>query len=178
MAKDTEEATLNSDPEDGIRLGKRSGFRMPCDFNIFVKRRGSRLCACHLQDKVGIMEYSDKVMEHFRSPQNCGTLSHPDASFAYGDPSCGDAVIFFIKVKEGIIEDVSYLVYGCCAAVASSSMASTLVKGRTLNEGLKITDGDIERALDGLPEGKKHCSNLGAGAIHGVIKKYMEANKD
>jgi nitrogen fixation protein NifU and related proteins len=118
------------------------------------------------------MEYSEKVIEHFMCPQNCGTLEKADASFAYGDPGCGDAVIFFIKVNNGIIEDISYLVYGCCAAIASASMTSVLAKGLSLDNAEKITDDQIDMALGGLPENKKHCSNLGAFALAGVIKKY------
>lgn len=122
------------------------------------------------------MEYSEKVIEHFMCPQNCGRISNPDVSFAYGDPSCGDAVIFFMRVKDNIIEDISYLVYGCCAAVASASMGSVLAKGKSLEEALTITDEQIEQALDGLPESKKHCSNLGASAIKGMISKYLAIN--
>ena len=123
--------------------------------------------------------YSEKVIEHFMCPQNCGRIANPDVSYAYGDPGCGDAVIFFMKVQDNIIEDISYLIYGCSAAVASASMASVLVKGRTLADAINITEKEIEDALGGLPESKKHCSNLGAGAIKGLIKKfYAEREND
>lgn len=123
------------------------------------------------------MEYTKKVMEHFACPQNIGAMSDYDALGGYGDPSCGDAIMMFIKVKDNRIEDISYLVYGCCAAIATSSMTSVLAKGRTLEEAEEISSEDIAAALGGLPLTKMHCSNMGAHALHSVIKNYKNSIK-
>lgn len=100
----------------------------------------------------------------------------PDANAqgVYGDPSCGDALIIFLKVNDNIIDEISYLVFGCCASIATSSMTSVLAKGKSLEDALKITDEDIIEALDGLPETKKHCSNLGVSALRNAIANYYE----
>lgn len=91
-----------------------------------------------------------------------------------GDPSCGDSLRMFIKVEDGVIKRISYLVFGCCASVATSSMTSVIAKGKTLEEALKITEQDIIEALDGLPEEKRHCSNLGVSALKLAIQDYED----
>lgn len=116
--------------------------------------------------------FSDKVMDHFMSPRNVGVISDADAEGSSGDPECGDALTIYIKVEDEVITDIGFLVFGCVAAIASSSMTTELAKGRTLNEALKITDQDIADALDGLPENKMHCSVLGADALKKVINNY------
>lgn len=121
------------------------------------------------------MEYTDKTMEHFMCPQNVGTMPDCDATGAYGEPSCGDALMIYIKVKDNRIEKISYLVFGCCAAIATSSMTSVLAKGKTLEEAEKITDEDIAGALGGLPEIKMHCSNMGASALRCAIRNYRNS---
>lgn len=118
------------------------------------------------------MNYTDKVIEHFMCPQNAHSMPDADAEGGYGDSSCGDALTMYIKVKDNVIEDISYLVYGCCASIATSSMTSVLAKGKTLDEAMQITDEDIIDALDGLPESKKHCSNLGVSALRQAINNY------
>lgn len=120
------------------------------------------------------MEYSEKVMEHFRSPQNAHRMAHADGEGNVGDPSCGDSLRMFIKVRNNVIQDVSYLVFGCCAAIATSSMTSVMAKGKTLEEALAITEENIIEAQDGLPDEKKHCSNLGVGALRSAIQNYKE----
>lgn len=120
------------------------------------------------------MIYSEKVMEHFRSPQNAHSMPNADAQGSIGDPSCGDSLRMFIKVKDNIIQEISYLVFGCCASIATSSMTTVLAKGKTLEEALAITEQDIIEALDGLPEEKKHCSNLGVSALRIAIQDYMD----
>ena len=90
-----------------------------------------------------------------------------------GDPSCGDSLTLYIKVKDNVITDISFLVFGCVAAIASSSMTTELAKGKTLEEALRITDNDIADALDGLPENKIHCSVLGATALKNAIENYF-----
>ena len=97
-----------------------------------------------------------------------------DAEGSFGDPACGDTLTFYLKVKDNRIEDISYLIYGCCAAIATSSVTSVLAKGKSLEDALKITEEDIINALDGLPESKVHCSLLGAKALHNAIENYYE----
>jgi len=123
------------------------------------------------------MIYSDKVLEHFMCPQNAYSMPDSDAEGSYGDPSCGDALTFYIKIKDNCIQEISYLVFGCCASIATSSMTSVLAKGKSLDEALKITEEDIIEALDGLPESKVHCSNLGVSALRNAINNYLEANR-
>lgn len=123
------------------------------------------------------MHYTDKVMEHFMCPQNVGYMPDSDAVGEWGDPSCGDALIMYIKVKNNRIYEISYQVFGCCAAIATSSMTSVLAKGATLEEAEKITDQDIANALEGLPEAKMHCSNMGASALRAAIRNYRFLNK-
>lgn len=118
--------------------------------------------------------YSDKVREHFMCPQNAHSMPDADAVGVFGDPACGDSLKLYIKVRDNRIEDISYLVFGCCASIATSSMTSVLAKGRTLDKAMEITEEDIVEALDGLPEHKKHCSNLGVTALRNAIKNYNE----
>ena len=119
------------------------------------------------------MSFTDKVIDHFMTPRNCGTMPDADGEGNYGDPSCGDYLTIQIKVKDNCIEDIKFLVFGCTAAVASSSMTTVLAKGKSLEEALLITDKDITDALDGLPENKIHCSVLGASALKDAIKNYI-----
>ena len=120
------------------------------------------------------MTYSDKVIENFMCPQNAYFMPNADAVGDVGDPSCGDAVAMFIKVKDNIIEEISYLVYGCCASIATSSILSVLAKGKTLKQAAMISEEDVITALDGLPEEKIHCSNLGVKALRKAIEKYNQ----
>ena len=107
-------------------------------------------------------------------PQNACSMPDADAEGSYGDPSCGDALTIFIKVQDNYIDKISYLVFGCCASIATSSMTSVLAKGKSLDDALKITEEDIIKALDGLPEAKVHCSNLGVSALRNAITNYYE----
>jgi nitrogen fixation NifU-like protein len=116
--------------------------------------------------------YSEKVIEHFMCPQNSCSMPDADAEGTFGEGYCGDTVTFFIKVRDNIIDEISYLVYGCPASVATSSMTSVIAKGKSLDEAMKITQQDIADALDGLPEEKMHCSNLGVGALRKAIETY------
>ena len=93
--------------------------------------------------------FSDKVIEHFMCPRNAGSMPDADGIGSCGDPSCGDSLTLYIKVKDNVITDISFLVFGCVAAIASSSMTTELAKGKTLEEALRITDNDIADALDG-----------------------------
>lgn len=122
-------------------------------------------------------QYSDKVMEHFSNPRNIGEISEPDGVGEVGNPVCGDMMKFTIKVKDGRIEDVKYLTFGCGAAIAVSSMVSEMALGKTLEEALQITNKQVAEELGGLPGNKMHCSNLGADALHKAIEDYMAREK-
>lgn len=118
--------------------------------------------------------YSEKVMEHFASPRNVGEIKDADGIGKVGNPVCGDLMWIYIKVKDGRLEDVKFKTFGCGAAIATSSMITEMAKGKTLEEALKITRGDVADALDGLPPIKMHCSNLAADGLHAAIKDYLE----
>jgi len=121
--------------------------------------------------------YSEKVIEYFMSPRNVGSMPDADAVGVMGDASCGDTLTIYIKVKDGIITEISFLAFGCTASIATSSMTTVLAKGKLLEDALKITEQDIIVALDGLPEEKKHCSNLGVSALQNAINDYYSKNK-
>jgi nitrogen fixation NifU-like protein len=120
------------------------------------------------------LNYTDLVIEHFQNPRNVGTLENPDGVGKVGSPVCGDMMEFQIKVEDGRIVDVRYRTFGCGAAIASSSIASEMVKGMTLDEAERLTNEDVARALGGLPEQKIHCSNLAADALHAAIEDYRQ----
>ncbi len=120
--------------------------------------------------------YSDKVIEHFMCPQNSYTMPDADAEGSFGDITCGDFLQMYIKVNNNIITEISYLIFGCSAAIATSSMTSVLAKGKNIEEALKITEDDIVEALDGLPDNKVHCSVLGVKALRNAIDNYIKAN--
>ncbi len=118
--------------------------------------------------------YSEKVMEHFANPRNVGEIKDADGIGKVGNPVCGDLMWIYIKVKAGKLEDVKFKTFGCGAAIATSSMITEMAKGKTIEEALKITRGDVADALDGLPPIKMHCSNLAADGLHAAIKDYLE----
>lgn len=117
--------------------------------------------------------YTDKVMEHFMHPRNVGTIPDADGVGEVGNPVCGDMMTFYIKVKDGRLEDVKYQTFGCGAAIAVSSLVSEIAKGKTLEEAMKITREQVAEELGGLPPHKMHCSNLGADALHKAIENYL-----
>jgi len=121
--------------------------------------------------------YSDKVMDHFMNPRNVGVIEDPDGVGKEGNPICGDLMEIFIKVKDDRIEDIKFRTFGCGAAIATSSMATEMVKGKTIEEAMEITNKAVAEALDGLPPIKMHCSNLAADAIHAAIEDYLEKKK-
>lgn len=118
--------------------------------------------------------YSDKVMEHFQNPKNVGVIKDADGVGKVGNPVCGDLMTFYIKVKDGRLDDVKFQTFGCGAAIAVSSMVSEMAKGKTLDEAMKITNNDVAEELGGLPKNKLHCSNLGADALHEAIRNYQK----
>jgi len=117
--------------------------------------------------------YSDKVIEHFQNPRNVGEIPDCDGVGKVGSPVCGDMMEVYIKVVDGRLADVKYKTFGCGAAVASGSMGTEMVKGKTIEEAMKITDQQVAEALDGLPEEKMHCSNLAADGIRAAIEDYL-----
>lgn len=117
--------------------------------------------------------YSDKVIEHFQNPRNVGEIPGHNGMGRAGSEVCGDMMEVYIKVAGGRIEDIKYKTFGCGAAVASGSMGTEMVKGKTLEEAMLITDQQVADALDGLPEEKLHCSNLAAEGIRAAIEDYL-----
>lgn len=122
------------------------------------------------------LNYTDVIIEHFQNPRNVGTLEDPDGTGTVSNSVCGDMMEFQIKVRDDRIADVKYRTFGCGAAIASSSMASEMVHGKTLEEAERLTNEDVAEALGGLPEQKKHCSNLAADALHAAIEDYRRRN--
>lgn len=120
--------------------------------------------------------YSEKVMDHFANPRNSGEMKDADGVGTVGNPTCGDLMTIYIKVKDNVIEDISFQTFGCGAAIATSSMITELAIGKTLEEALEITRNDVAEELDGLPPVKMHCSNLAADALKAAIENYYETH--
>lgn len=116
--------------------------------------------------------YSEKVMDHFTHPRNVGELEDANGIGQVGNAKCGDIMRMYIKVKDNVIEDVKFKTFGCGAAIATSSMATELVKGKTLDEALQLTNAAVVEALEGLPPVKIHCSVLAEEAIKAAIEDY------
>jgi nitrogen fixation protein NifU and related proteins len=116
--------------------------------------------------------YTGKVLDHFRNPRNMGKMENPDGVGKVGNPQCGDVMVIYIKVKDEKINDIKFQTYGCTAAIATSSIATELVKGKTITEASKLTRDDVAKELGGLPALKMHCSNLAADALKEAIKDY------
>lgn len=121
--------------------------------------------------------YSEKVMEHFRNPHNVGDIETPDGIGHVGNPSCGDIMELYIKVEDNIIKEAKFKTFGCGAAIATSSMVTDMVKGKTIDEALKISNDAVTEALGGLPAQKRHCSVLAEEALHSAIADYKEKHK-
>ena len=120
------------------------------------------------------MAYSEKVMDHFTNPRNVGEIKEPSGVGEVGNPRCGDIMRMYIKVKDDVITDVTFKTFGCGAAIATSSMATELIKGKTINDALKLTNKAVMEALDGLPSVKVHCSVLAEQAIKAAIADYYK----
>ena len=121
--------------------------------------------------------YSKRVMEHFQNPRNVGEMESPDGIGHVGNPVCGDIMELYIKVKDDIIIDAKFKTFGCGAAIATSSMVTEMVKGKTIEEALKISNKAVAEALDGLPPIKMHCSALAEGALRLAIEDYLAKPK-
>ena len=120
--------------------------------------------------------YSEKVMDHFLHPRNCGVIENPSGVGEVGNPKCGDIMKIYIKVEDNIITDIKFQTFGCGAAVATSSMATELVKGRSVDEALQLTNKAVAEALDGLPPVKMHCSVLAEEGLQAAIYDYKIRN--
>jgi len=124
------------------------------------------------------MQYTEKVMEHFMNPRNVGKMEDADGMGKVGNPQCGDIMQIFIKVKDNVITDIRFLTMGCGAAIAASSVTTEMVKGKTIEEALNITNKDVISALGGLPSEKLHCSVLAEEGIRAAIEDYLKRKKN
>lgn len=118
--------------------------------------------------------YSDTVMDHFTNPRNMGEIEGADGVAEVGNPSCGDVTKIFLKIENGRIVDARFKTFGCAAAIASSSMTTELIKGKTIDEAMKLTNEAVARELGGLPEAKLHCSVMAEDALRAAIEDYKK----
>lgn len=121
--------------------------------------------------------YSEKVMDHFRNPRNVGVIENADGVGEVGNAKCGDIMKIYLKIENNMIEDVKFETFGCGSAIASSSMATEMIKGKSLEEALKLSNKAVTEALEGLPPQKIHCSVLAEEAIKGAIEDYYAKGK-
>ena len=122
------------------------------------------------------MAYSAKVMDHFMNPRNVGELDNANGVGEVGNAKCGDIMKIYLDVQDNVIRDVRFNTFGCGAAIATSSMATELIKGKTIEEAMELTNKAVVEALDGLPPVKLHCSVLAEEAIHNALKDYFDRN--
>ena len=120
--------------------------------------------------------YSEKVMDHFRKPRNVGSIENADGVGEVGNAKCGDIMKIYLKIDEDVVSDVKFETFGCGSAIASSSMATELIKGKPVGEALALTNKAVAEALDGLPAHKLHCSVLAEEAIRAAVKDYYDKN--
>ena len=120
--------------------------------------------------------YSEKVMDHFTNPRNVGEIPDADGIGEVGNAKCGDIMKIYLKINGDIIEDVKFETFGCASAIASSSMATEMIKGKSLSEALEVTNRQVVDSLDGLPPHKLHCSVLAEEAIKSAVKDYYDEN--
>ena len=118
--------------------------------------------------------YSEKVMDHFTNPRNVGEIADASGVGTVGNAKCGDIMRIYLKIENGIIEDVKFKTFGCGAAIATSSMATEMVKGKSIEEAMQLTNKAVAEALDGLPPVKMHCSLLAEQAIHAAVEDYQK----
>jgi nitrogen fixation NifU-like protein len=118
--------------------------------------------------------YSEIAMDHFANPRNMGDMDHPSAVGNAGNPACGDMMRLFLKIENGVIVDAKFKTFGCGAAIASSSMLTEMLKGKTLEEAMKISNEEVVKALGGLPEAKIHCSVMAEEALNAAMKDFKE----
>ena len=118
--------------------------------------------------------YSDIVMDHFMHPRNVGEIENPDGVGQVGNAKCGDIMKMYLKIRDNVIQDVKFETFGCGSAIASSSMATEMIKGKTIAEAMTLTNAAVAEALDGLPAYKMHCSVLAEEAIKAAVKDYYD----
>ncbi len=123
---------------------------------------------------MSIGPYSEKVMDHFMNPRNVGEIDDASGVGEVGNPACGDMMRLFIKVEDNIVTDAKFMTFGCGAAIASSSMLTEIIKGKTVDEVLAITNENVAEALDGLPPAKIHCSVMAEEAVKAAIEDYRK----
>jgi nitrogen fixation NifU-like protein len=121
--------------------------------------------------------YSELVMQHFSNPHNVGVIEDADGVGKVGNPMCGDVMEMFIKVKDDRIDDVKFRTFGCGAAIATSSIATEIIKGKSVDEAVKLSNKAVAEALGGLPAQKMHCSNLAADAVRAAVEDYWSKQK-
>ena len=122
------------------------------------------------------MIYTDKVMDHFRNPRNVGEIEDANGIGEVGNAKCGDIMRVYLKVEDNIIKDVKFQTFGCGSAIASSSMATEMIKGKTLEEAWELSNKAVAEALDGLPPVKMHCSLLAEESLHAALWDYAQKN--
>ena len=122
------------------------------------------------------MAYSEKVLDHFSNPRNLGKMEDADGVGEVGNAQCGDIMKMYIKVKDGVIDDVVFNTYGCASAIATSSIATEMIKGKPIEQALALTNKAVVEALDGLPPAKIHCSVLAEQAVKAAIADYYDKN--
>ncbi len=127
-----------------------------------------------LNDEVGYLVYNETLIDHFMHPRNVGEIENPDAMAVVGDPECGDFIRVYLKVNEGRISDFKFLTQGCPGAISTSSIATELAIGKTLEEALELTDNDVIKAAGGIPARKAHCSLLAIRGLHEAILNYQK----
>ena len=120
--------------------------------------------------------YSDKVMDHFQNPRNVGKIDDADGIGEVGNAKCGDIMTMYLKIDDDVITDVKFETFGCGSAIASSSMATEMIKGKPVSEALTVTNKAVAEALDGLPAHKMHCSVLAEEAVRAAVKDYYDKN--
>ena len=120
------------------------------------------------------MAYSEKVMDHFINPRNVGEIEHPDGVGEVGNAKCGDIMKVYLRIEGGVLSDVKFKTFGCASAIATSSIATELIKGKQVSEALELTNKAVVEALDGLPPAKMHCSVLAEEAVKSAIKDYYD----
>ena len=131
-----------------------------------------------LSDEVGYLVYNETLMDHFMHPRNVGEIEHPDAMAEVGDPACGDFIRVYLMVEGEKISVFKFLTQGCPGAISTSSIATELAIGKTLEEALELTDNDVIEAAGGIPARKAHCSLLAIRGLHQAIQNYLEKQRD
>jgi nitrogen fixation NifU-like protein len=131
-----------------------------------------------LNDEIGYLVYNETLMDHFMHPRNVGEIEHPDAMAEVGDPTCGDFIRVYLMVEGEKISVFKFLTQGCPGAISTSSIATELAIGKTLEEALKLSDNDVIEAAGGIPARKAHCSLLAIRGLHQAIQNYLETQRE